>query len=511
MQPIPQPTLVTGNGNGKKEIRIPLFEEQGASGLKEYGGFVHEAYNARLFWPQVSAEYSRLRRSCPPIVMVVRQFTAWARSIKPIVNLPEKPTDDDKRYKDFRESDYDNMEGGFGQYCEQNVGRSPFDGWYTWNICLSKRDPNWIPPDYEDGQGKKWEDDWRSEADDGLIGIRRLAPRDNSSFFQWKFDGAQRVIAMIQRDPQTGREAILTKDQMLHHTFGDPSNPEGVATLEASYRLERLQYGYQVVSGIAAENMAGFLKFTKSEKGELTDADQRLIANAAKYMRTAQEGNYAILPFGIDADVIESSLSGFPALTEAIKNFDILMLSLWGMQWIALNTLTNTGARAAQVDATDSGITGFNSMLDGFAAQWDNQVEKKIYKLNQANFPNMTKRPKVTFSHLENVIPLSEISSFFSQMAPGMKFPFGEEDLKAIRQRTTFLPLNSPKPEDIIQSDGTEAGDNPAPVAPDNNQPLPPDQQNQATNTRDKIKQALNFVSRRVWRGVDLGGEGSGN
>ena len=511
MQPIPEIKLASDNGNGKKEIRIPLMQEQGVSGLKEYGGFVNEAYNARLFYPQVASEYARLRRSCPPIVMVVRQFTAWARNIKPVVNLPDEPTDDDKRYKDFRDSDYENMEGGFGQYIEQNVGRVPFDGWYAWNICLSRRDPLWIPPAYIDGQKKVWADDWRSEADDGLIGIRRLAPRDNSSFFKWDFDGAQRVIAMIQRDPQTGYETRLTKDQMLHHTFGDPSNPEGVATLEAAYRLERLQYGYQVVSGIAAEHAAGYLKFTKTEKGEWGNADLDLMGRAAKYMLTGQEGNYAILPYGVDAELIETNLAAFPALTEAIKNFDILMLSLWGMQWMALNTMTKGGAKAAQVDATDSGISGFNAMLDGFSSQWNDQVEKKIYEVNKSSFPNLTKRPKVTFSHLENVVPVSEIAQFFNAMEPGLKFPLGEDDFKAIRRLTGFLPLNNPKPEDVIQPDGTKAGDNPQPQPPitgqplDPNQPLTPEQQAQVAGTRDKIKAALSYMSRRVFPSVELG------
>ena len=488
-----------------KQIRIPL--EQGVSGLKEWGGFVTEAYNRKLYYPQVAEEYARLRRSCPPIVMSVRQFSSWARSVKPIVNLPEKPTDDDKRYKDFRDSDYENMEGGFGAYSEQNVGRTPFDGWYVWNICLSRRNPEWIPPDYIDAQGKRWDDPWRSEADDDLIGIRRLAPRDNSSFFKWIFDGAQRVLAMIQLDPKTGREVRLERDQMLHHTFGDPSNPEGVATLEAAYRLERLQYGYQVVSGIAAEHAAGYLKFTKTEKGDISTQAERLIGQAARYMLTAQEGNYAVLPYGFEAELIETNLTAFPALTEAIKHFDILMLSLLGMQWMALNTMTDTGARAAQVDATQSGITLFNSMLDGFAAQWNDQVERKIYYYNcvlQNNFPNITKRPKVTFSHIENVIPLTELSSFFSQVSPGFKLPLGEDDLKAIRQRTGFLPQNNPKPEDVIQPDGTKAGDNPEskpqfPLDPNAlpAETLPMPVQEKASTTRNLIKRALNFMSRR--------------
>lgn len=475
----------------EKPIRIPL-NEIGTSGLKETSGFVSEAYNARLFWPQVSPEFNRIRTSTPPIVMCARQFQAWARAIKPIVNLPENPTDDDKRYQEFRESDYENMEGGLGQYLETLVSRVPFDGWYSWNVVYGLRDPSWTPPPYTDYSGKSWPDDWRSEADDGLLGVRRLAARDNSSFHRWDFDGAQRMIGWFQRDPRTGAEYRMDKKKILHHTFGDPTNPEGTAGLIPCWRLERLQYGLQVVSGIAAEHAAGYLKFTKTEKGDISTQSERLIGQAAKYMLTAQEGNYAVLPYGFDAELIETSLQGFPALTEAIKNYDVLMLSVFGMQWMALNTLTGTGSYAAQTDVTQSGITSFNSMMDGFASQWDTQVERRIYEANKASFPGMTKRPRVTFSHLENSVPLSEIAQFFSQMKGIL--PLGEDDMKAIRKAIDFLPDNSPKPEDVIQPDGGTESTPPAEMPQDGS--VPPDAQ-PATNTRNAIQKALSFFSGR--------------
>jgi hypothetical protein len=34
------------------EVRI-VFNEAGTSGLKQFSGFVNEAYNAQLFWPTV--------------------------------------------------------------------------------------------------------------------------------------------------------------------------------------------------------------------------------------------------------------------------------------------------------------------------------------------------------------------------------------------------------------------------------------------------------------------------
>lgn len=485
----------------KTETRIVIDTESGTSGLKEFGGFVTEAYNSSLYWPHVASEYARMRTSTPSIVMAARQFTAWARSIKPVINLPDDPTDDDKRYKDFRESDYENMEGGFGQYIETAIGRVPFDGWYSWNIVYGLREPDWKPPPYKDQQGKSWQDDWRSEADDGYIGIRRLSPRDNTSFWRWDFDGAKRMIGWFQHDPTGGREIRLDKKKLLHHTFGDPNNPEGNAGLQPCWRLEGLQRGFWTVLGIHSEHAAGYLKFEKTEKGDISQQTENLLKQAARYILTAQEGNVAVMPFGFTAELIDTSSPATGALLEVIKHLDILMLSVFGMQWMALNTLTGTGSYSAQTDVTQSGITAFNSMLDGFAAQWDTQVERKIYDYNKDQFPNLTKRPRFALSHLENAIPLQEVGNFFSAMKGFI--PLGKEDVEAVRKMVSWMPDNNPNPEDVIVPAGEQAKPEPTPADGtlfDPNQiktPVTPEQQAQAAASREVLAKALNFMSKR--------------
>ena len=96
----------------KSKDRIGIrFVEAGKEGITEWSGFISEAYNAQLYWPTVQPLYSRLRRSMPEIVMIRQAFTSWARNVKPIIELPDEPSDDDKAYQDFLESDFENMEG----------------------------------------------------------------------------------------------------------------------------------------------------------------------------------------------------------------------------------------------------------------------------------------------------------------------------------------------------------------------------------------------------------------
>lgn len=420
-------------------IIINQAEEIGTTGLKAYAGFVNEAYNSSLFWPMVSPLYSRLRTSMPEIVMVTRAFTAWARSISPTVELPEDPSDDDKAYQDFLLSDFDNMEGGFGALVETMVSRVPFDGWFWWDAVPGLRNPDWRPPDPED--------DWRSEADDDLVGLRRLSPRDTSSFLRWEFNSHKRMTGMWQQD-FPNPQVLLPRSHALHMTFGDSNNPEGNSPLQAVWRLERIKYGLEVIQGIGFEHAAGYLSVSRTNEGTISDPDRANIKDAARAILTAQEGNYAIWPFGYDGKVMDISFQAAPSILEAIKHYSILALSVYMMQTIALNTMTSTGAQASQVDSTNLAVFTFNSMMDGFAAQYDAQIGKRLWSWNRDQFPGATKRPKIKFSHVENNIGLDTLGSFLSSMNGIL--PLGEDDMKAIRKRSGFLPENNPDMSETI-------------------------------------------------------------
>jgi hypothetical protein len=168
------------------------------------------------------------------------------------------------------------------------------------------------------------------------------------------------------------------------------------------------------------------------------------------------------------------------------------------MQFVALNTMTNTGALASQVDSTQIGIFSFNSMLDGFGAQYDNQVGKRLYQWNKASFPNLTKRPTIRFSHIENNIAMQELGGFLRSIN-GI-IPLGEDDTKAFRKRSGWMPENNPNPEDILE---TKTQPQPEPgTASDNGRaetmPVDEETSTQASKTKATIEQSLKFYSRSM-------------
>ena len=92
----------------------------------------------------------------------------------------------------------------------------------------------------------------------------------------------------------------------------------------------------------------------------------------------------------------------------------------------------------------------FNAMMDGFAAQIDAQVGRKLFTYN--NFGNI-RRPHLRARPIEKVVNLAELASILGPLKATM--PLGDEDFKAIRARTGFLPETLPEIEDAPDPEPT--------------------------------------------------------
>jgi hypothetical protein len=431
---------------------MPKFDELGSSGLQEFGGFINEAYHAELKWPSVQPLYSRLRRSDAEIATVRQVFTALVRGCSIDWTLPDEPTDADKEAQEFAQSVTDDIDGGPGAFLETLVSQVPFFGWGWWEVLPGRRQAGWTPPDKSD--------DWRSGYDDGRIGIRRLAWRDTSSFDRWEFGGTGRLTGMWQN--AFPRPAVLLPlDRSVHVVFGDPHNPEGLSPLEAVWRLERIKYGLEVVQGIGFEHSAGYLDVTAEQT--LTDQDKIEVQRAARAIMSAKEGNYAAWPKGVTGELKDVSFAAAAAILEAIRYYGILKLMVYNMQWMALSSVSGSGSFAAMSDSSSMFVMTFNAMMEGFGAQLDAQIGRRLFEWN--NFPGLTARPRLIITPVEKTIGLGELASLLGPLTNTI--PLGDEDYIAIRRRTGFLPEtlpeveSEPEPDDAAPepAEGDEEGD----------------------------------------------------
>lgn len=410
------------------------YTEQGYTGLRQFMGFVEEAYHKDLRWPAVQPLYSRMRRSDPEIAMVRGVFAALARSVSLEVELPDDPTDADKAAAEFVEQCLEDLDGGQTGLIETMIDNVPFFGWGVWEIVAGMRRKNWTAPD---------DDDWHSQYNDGRIGIRRLGWRDSSSFYRWEFSQNGKPTGMVQ-SVFPNPTITLPLSDCLHLTFGDAHNPEGLSPLEAVWRLERIKYGLEIVQGIGFEHAAGYLNVKINVKP--TTEDNAMIRSAARAIMTAQEGNYATWPANVDGEIKDVNFAAAAAILEAIKYYGILKLQIFNSQWMALSATTGTGSLAAMSDSSSMFMITFNAMMEGFAAQIDKQIIDKLTQWNPALFAGLTKRPRIKATPLSKKVSLSELAQIIAPIKAAM--PLGDDDYKAIRKLTGFLPETLPEVED---------------------------------------------------------------
>lgn len=463
-----------GNGRNVRKIssNSSKWLEIGSAGLEVWSGFISEAYHADLFWPTCYPLYNRIRRSDPEITIARNLFVALSRRLKlSFVPATDDPTDDDQAAADFGNEALLDLEGGQSALLETIVSYVPFMGWGWWEILPGLRREGWRPPG---------PDPWRSRYDDGLLGIRRLAWRDHSSFGEWDIDeGTGRLFGMIQRD-MPNPDVYIPLERSLHLKFGDNVNPEGLSPLEAVWRLERIKYGLELVQGMGFEHSAGHLD-VKTEKESLTDADKQHIKDAARAVLSASEGNYVAWPKGFSGEIKDIDFTAAGSLLEAIKYYGVLKLQVFQMQWAALSATTGTGSFAAKAEDTTMFVLFFNAMMEGFAEQAGDQLAPWLFDRNSDAWPELTAPPRLTITKLEKTVNIAELTDWVDMMlTKGM--PLDDNDFLWIRERSG-MPEALPKVEDLPTPE-------PDPVPGDDDEPDESDETEEAdeADAEDEIE-----------------------
>jgi len=420
--------------------------EIGSMGLDEYRGFIQEAYNAQLQWPSVQPLFNKIRRSDPEISVVRHVFTSLARGVSIDWQLPDNANDVDKKAQEFCYQIMNDIDGGMGMFIETMISHVPFFGWGWWETVPGIRSEKWKAPDG---------DDWRSHYNDGLIGFRRFAWRDTSSFYKWDMnDKTGQLYGMIQQD-FPNKQVNIPLNRSIHLTFGDANNPEGLSPLEAVWRLERIKYGLEIVQGIGFEHSAGHLSV--EVEGSLNEDDKSTIKRMAKGVMSAQESNYAVWPKDVKGNLVDVPFSSAESILKAIQYFGTLKLMVYNMQWAALSATTGAGSYSAMSDSSSMFMTFYNAMMTGFADQIDQQLGNRIFEYNKGSFKGMSKRPKLIITPIQKTVSLSELGSFLNQI---QWMDLDDDDILAIRRYSQVLPEKIPEINDNKKVNKKESNNN---------------------------------------------------
>lgn len=428
------------------------FRETGDVGLSVMAGYIQEAYSRELYWPACAELFENMYQSDPEIQIAKTVLQAYATRAKVqfVVDTEnENPGADDKKAVDFGNEVLEDLEHDMQLWLPDAMSRTLLFGWGWYEVPLGVRSKNWVSPN---GDG------WKSSYDDNLIGFRKFAYRRHRSFLRWELDEKYGWVNGLWQTGMDWTEKYIPKNNSLHLTFGDLYNPEGIGVMTPLWRLNRIKYALEIVHGIGAEHAAGYLNVHVGRT--LSPDDKDIVKKAAKAILTAQQGNYALWPEGIEGKVEDVTFTASASILDAIRYYGMLKLGLLMMQWAALGTMSPFGSYSTMTDATELFLVWFNSVTKAVIQQVDQQIGRRLFDIpvNRAAFPGMKKRPVLEVSQVTKPIDLKDMGAFLTAIS--MIMPLSTEDYIQIRSASGGILVKNPPESTLVDiRDPWKSGD----------------------------------------------------
>lgn len=373
------------SGNGAVP-EISAFAEVGTSGLKRFGGEVHEEFDPNLRGLRGVRVYDEMRRNDPDVGAVLFAFLHVALGAEWFIEAASEAQPDKDAAQFLKECLFEDMSHSFRDFVTDAMTSNAF-GWAFFEQVFKQRlGPDGDPP---------------SRYDDGRIGIRKLALRGQETLARWVFDDHGGVQGMIQRSPPVFKETpIPISKAVLVRTSREKNNPEGVSMLRNAYRPYYIKTNMEEIEVIGAErDMTGVLKIflpanaspadqaTAREMGERYRVDDQTYFLLQRFGKEAHEG--------WDVDVVQTPGSKVVDTDKTIARCSILIMRSVLAQFLTLGQ-GKTGSWALSESQRGLWHLAVKGRLDTLEEEVNLYIVPKLFLLNE--FPGITALPKVRHS-----------------------------------------------------------------------------------------------------------------
>lgn len=217
------------------------FVELGATGLRQYGGYVREEWLKDLQGWRGIRMLREMRDNDPVIGAIFFAIEMLLRGVAFTVE-PVGTTSDDVEAAEFVNACLTDMEQSWPELIAEVLSFLQY-GWAVHETVYKLR------------SGKTGDPKSNSKYDDGLIGWRKFAGRAQETLLRWDFDESGDATAMIQLLPTGGSLHTVPLEKCLHfRTVPLKNNPEGraldpetiIPTPDGWRRLDDLDAGDKV-------------------------------------------------------------------------------------------------------------------------------------------------------------------------------------------------------------------------------------------------------------------------
>lgn len=208
------------------------FGETGYVGLKEFDGVILEEARRDLRFPRANKTYQEMAEDAT-IASALSLFEMMISRVDWKVIPPKDATEEELKQAKFLEQCMDDMEHSWFSFIKE------VSSMFTYGYCVNEKV---LRRRYRD-KGSKY--------NDGLVGIKKLPVRSQTTILEWKFDEAGRNLTHVVQDTNLlldgfrlansfGGEIHIPRNKfLLFRTDVTRDNPQGKSPLSKVYKAWR--------------------------------------------------------------------------------------------------------------------------------------------------------------------------------------------------------------------------------------------------------------------------------
>ena len=429
------------------------MREFGVSGISQYDGRINYNPEDRKFKGREGARiFNQMRSGDGTVGGIMHAFEQSLRNmdwrVEPY-SQEEKVSDPDKKAAEFLESCMGDMSGGWTDLISEVLTMIHI-GWSWFEVIYKvRRGPDATP---------------ESKYDDGLVGIRSISPRAQTTLDKWDFRRSGDVRGWWQRDPNNQSKLLyLPKRKSLHfRTKSEYNNPEGVSILRNVYRAWRHKQIHENNRGITLERGGpGFpiaiapINMT-TQKAYGADSDEYKMNRLIRRVRNGRTPG-AVVPYGWEfeihsigagSDVLRGYLE---AIADCVKEITTATLT----QFLDMGASSSGGGGGGSFGQQTVQQDFFQMSMEGWAKNIEDTLNKqlvpRLFHMNPSMMESLGGFPKIRAGTV-GVPNLSQIGNFFAKVVPtGLIIPTYE--LSVMTHRLIGAP--PPSREEFDEHDPT--------------------------------------------------------
>lgn len=218
----PQETAAQRFATAPVDQNYSSFVELGATGLREFGGYVREEWVRELQGRVGVRMFKEMRDNDPVIGAMFFAIEMLLRSVR-FSFEPETEAPEDVEAGEFLEECLSDMEQSWPELMSQFLTFLTY-GWQVSEIVYKIRG------------GKSSDKKFNSKYDDRRMGWRKFAMRSQETLLHWEFDESGDASALVQLLPTGSPLLTVPLSKCLHlKTALLKNNPEGRSVLRNAY------------------------------------------------------------------------------------------------------------------------------------------------------------------------------------------------------------------------------------------------------------------------------------